>query len=144
MPPREWLESLGAFDGGFVLCDGETPLVPPGCCCCLGNLADWRDAGVQAAKCRLWIGHPEASAWRDGERVLIQQNGEHGLPLEPTLLALSASDLGEAVKTAELALEEFAARLAPVAGEWLSRVGLPPGEAVEFGHKLAGAGADRC
>lgn len=141
LPAQEWVESLGAFDGGFVLCDGETALVPPGCCCCLGSLADWREAGIDPAKGSLWIGHPEASLWREGDRVLIQQNSEGGRPLEPTHLALSALDLEEAVKAAEGALEDFAARLAPVVGEWLSRVGLAPEGATALARKLAGAGA---
>lgn len=55
----DYLDAVGVLCGGYVLESGSL-VVPPQCCCDLGNLRDWQAAATQSGseENMLWIGHP--------------------------------------------------------------------------------------
>ncbi len=143
LPPREWLETLETFSGGFVLCEAERELVFPGCCCCLASLGDWRTAAATESPAweMLWIGHPHAYVRREGETLQIRQEDQGG----PEFV-IDPDALRSAVAKAGGELRAFSDFLLPVASEWIASLGLAltDSDAGELARRLAGVGADHC
>lgn len=142
----DWRDSLGSFDGGFVLCDGDLPLMSPNCCCCLGSLLDWKAAAALTSPGwgDLWIGHPQASIRRQADLLEIRQNGHDWPPAGPERVVVPLPALRRAIETAERDLQAFAARLVPTCREWLSRGRLDPGDAGLLARRLAGVDGAGC
>jgi len=107
-------ECMSALFGGLLLCYEGRILIEPGCCCDLGNIADWREAAsYRGTDWQLvWTGHPWASIRFDGEMLVLSEPHENKPPtarwkVRPDLLC-------GAVDAAAHELEEFALRLQPV------------------------------
>lgn len=114
------LDEVEPLSGGFVLCDPERELVTAGCCATLGD--DWRGT-VEAATSEwsvLWIGHPWASVRREGARLWLRLEAEHGPPPEPSLLSIDPGALRRAIEAAAVEQRALAERLRPVVEAWLA------------------------
>ena len=142
----DWRDSLGSLAGGFVLCDGDLPLMSPNCCCCLGSLMDWKAAAALPSPGGgdLWIGHPQASIRRQADLLEIRQTGADWPPAGPERVVVPLPALRRAIETAERDLQAFAARLEPASREWLSRARLDPGDAGLLARRLAGVDGAGC
>jgi hypothetical protein len=122
------------LDGGLALRgQPQNVLIEPSCCADLGNIADWREAvrSRETAWQMLWIGHPWVSVMFQQPWLIISDRHESESPVAHC--AVCPDKLEQAVVAAEVELERFAKRLAPV----LSRMGYA-GDSELMGWKLAG------
>ncbi len=120
---------LGDIEGGFVLLDGDNaegdPLVLPGCCTDLSDLAGWRHAAESESEEweTLWNGHPWPDIRRNGDWLELREPHE-GTPDENAWVrALTPGDLKAAVAEASESLHRLAAKMLPVAEVWAAAHG---------------------
>lgn len=96
------------LSGGLVLCHAGEILVEPGCCCDLGDLAEWKTAAAYRGLDwkMVWIGHPWVSARFDGNRLVLSEPHESAVPVDRW--AVRPADLEAAVAAAQVVLEGLA------------------------------------
>jgi hypothetical protein len=115
--------SLSALQGGFVLFEGEEPLIVPGCCGDLHNLKEWERAAAYRGprKLVLKVGHPAVSVrYAEGDLWLSEEpDMEHDVAFsgEPTTLRVSGDAFAAAVLRARADVEAFSNRLSSVLRE---------------------------
>ncbi|MEZ6185396.1 MAG: hypothetical protein R3F62_10350 [Planctomycetota bacterium] len=141
----EWQQPL---QGGLVLQQAGRPPLLPACCCCLGNLADWKTvlAAPPADWDMLWIGHPWVQVKAEGARLLIGPPTESSQPPSEAAYEVELEALTAAVGEAESALEAFAQRLVEPIAEWLraQAFAVGPDAARRVARVAAGLEAARC
>lgn len=101
-----------AFDGGYVLYDGESIAALPQCCGSLRDLADWREAaGKEELHNGFWIGagHPGLGVKIDGDFLIFSSDGPEEEHIKP--FRCRQDQLRQQVTSAQEDVEAFRRRL---------------------------------
>lgn len=139
---EEWggIESLSdperrhVLNGGLALhCSTGDLLIPPGCCCDLDNVRDWKEgAAYRRAEWKMvWIGHPWISIHYHHPWLVVSEPHESDAPSERW--AVSPDELDRAADDAIAELERFAAEMSPA----LDLLGYR-GDPLAMGRQLVG------
>lgn len=130
------------LSGGFVLLDGDTVMLRPGCCGDLGDLREWEAAAAHRSRSPtpLWTGHPYLWVWFEDGRLYLREDQEDGYPDQPKTVSILPTTLAEALFHARKEVETLFGRVAGVL-EGVSEVDDP----AEMAHALVGrlSGRDR-
>ncbi|SPL88300.1 unnamed protein product [[Actinomadura] parvosata subsp. kistnae] len=105
---EEVFEEVGCVAGGYRLMAAGRPLVAPGCCSDLTDLASWRDAARhrEGSPSMVWIGHPWLNVTADGDKLLLTGPTEHDPG--PELAWITRRALDSAVRQAAAEVRYFA------------------------------------
>ncbi|MEV4114972.1 hypothetical protein [Nonomuraea sp. NPDC049695] len=116
-------EDVGCVAGGYLLMAAGRPLVAPGCCSDLTDLASWREAARhrEGSPSMVWIGHPWLNVTADGDKLLLTGPTEHDPGPELAWITRRALDSAVRQAAAEVRyfarpLHELCARLAGTRG----------------------------
>ena len=112
-------EGVPGLEGGYALFSGTTPVLEPGCCGDLGNLAEWEDAlAERPADGSIWTGHPQLQVEFGPSSVTLRQGWDD--PPAPEHLVETEFPfawLADAIAGARSGLTVFAQGLLPVVAD---------------------------